>query len=219
MKASTRLPIAGFAVVATTAVSAAPALAATTTSGPLTASTHVTNRSDSGGGGTWAKDDFTRTIQLTAEGLASPSHCAGQVPCARYSYKIVDGSNGGSNGGFVTVPGALAPNQGPGHAGQHVGYTFGSFGGDQEGDFYTSMPTSPAGFNVPANFSGNGVSSTNWPTLEWASPNLSKFFGLGADRFAYWYQATISHQRWIDAGGPGTDNCDGQCFADGQILH
>ena len=200
-------------IIAVVGGSASQAFALTTTPGPLTGKTHVTNRSDNGGGGTWAKDDFVRTVQLTAEGLVSPSHCAGQSPCSEYAYKIVDGSNGGANGGFVTIPGALAPNQGPGHTGQHVQWTFGSFGGDQQGDFYTSMTTSPAGSNVPANFSGNGVSSTNWPTLEWAYPNLSKFFGLGADQFSYWYQTTISHQHWTD-----TDNGDGQRFIDGQII-
>lgn len=214
-----RKGLAVIGIAAGLGATATPAFATTTTPGPLTASTHVTNRSDNGGGGTWAKDDFVRTIQLTADGLANPSHCAGQVPCAHYFFKIVDGNNGGANGGFVSVPGALAPNQGPGHTGQHVGFTFGSFGGDQEGDFYTSMTTDPHGFNVPANFSGDSVSSSRWPTLEWASPNLSKFFGLGASRFAYWYQTTISHQHWNDAGGPGTDNCDGQCFIDGQITH
>jgi len=217
MKASTWL-LAGAITVAVSIASAAPALATTTTPGPLTASTHVSNRTDFGGGGAWAKDDFDRSLQLTLDGLANPVHCAGQVPCVHYFYKIVDGANGGANGGFVTIPGALAPNQGPGHAGQHVQRTFGSFNGHQEGDFYTSMPTDPHGYNVPANFSGNGVSSTNWPTLEWASPNPSRFFGLGANSFAYSYRTTLTGQRWIDAGGPGSDNCDGQCFLDGQII-
>jgi len=127
MKLSARLLIAGFASLAVAGAAAAPALATTTTPGPLTASTHVTNRSDNGGGGTWAKDSFVRTVQLTLDGLANPVHCAGQVPCVHYFYKIVDGANGGANGGFVTIPGALAPNQGPGHTGQHVQWTFGSF--------------------------------------------------------------------------------------------
>lgn len=208
----------GAALAVALAAGAAPALADTTTPGPLTAKTHVTNRLDSGNGGNWAVDSFDRTVQLSVIGSADASHCAGHLPCVHYSYKLVDGANGGASGGFYTIPGALAPNQGPGHTGQHVQSTFGSFIGSQSGDFYTSMLTSPAAFNVPGNVSGNAISSSRWPTLEWANPDPGKFYGLGAKKFSYSYTTTVTRQKWIDAGGPGTDNCDGNCPLDGQII-
>lgn len=209
-----RTAIAALATAIVATAATGTAYAATAPS-PYTAVTHVTHRADGGGGGTWAYDTFTRTIYLTDEGPAAPSHCGGHLPCEHFSYTLKDGANGGARGGFTTIQGAPAPNQGPGHAGDTITASdFGAFSGQQAGDFYTDALTSPAARNVPKNVSGNGTSSSNWPTLEWpAGTPAGDFFGLGATSFGYRYQVTINHQVWIDATGS-----DGQAPADGQIT-
>ncbi len=211
-KTTIRIATLAAAILATAGTGAAYAATAPS---PYTAATHITHRADSGGGGTWAYDDFTRTIYLTDEGPAAASNCGGNLPCEAFSYTLKDGANGGAQGGFTTINGALAPNQGPGHTGDVItASSFGSFSGQQAGRFWTDALTSPAGRNVPSSVSGNGTSSTDWPRLEWpALTPAADFFGLGATTFSYRYQTTIAHQVWVDATGS-----DGQAPPDGQIT-
>ncbi len=112
------LAAVGFAAGISTAASAAVGANTTLTQ-------HISNRADSGNGGTWALDTFTRT--LTVHDLG-PTGANGE----KFSATVVD------KGTFITVPGAKTPNQFvPGTVLSHQ--VHGSFTGGQ-----TFIVTAPA---------------------------------------------------------------------------
>lgn len=197
-----KILVGGAVAITATVAFGGSVLAAVPNNGPgLSATTRVSDRSDSGAGVTvWAKDTFPRQITIVSHGNVSASFCAGNAPCQQYSYTIWDGAHGLSQGGWTAV-GGLAPNQTAFPGSTLASGTFGSFAGTQQGTFYTDELSSPSGINVPSEFSGNGVSSTDWPAFFWPSgqSQLGQFFSLGADTFSYSYMSTIHHDTWVDS--------------------
>lgn len=104
-----------------------------------TYSTQVNNRDDSGDHGTWAKDNFVRTIVVT-------NNCNGT-----YTLNISD-----TNGTFTTIDGALSPGAGVALAPSFVGEFYGGATITVTTDRLPSKPVMPA----------DGWPSTGgWPAL------------------------------------------------------
>jgi hypothetical protein len=134
---------------------------ATTTS--FTASTAVSNRSDSGGYGTWAMDSFTRNATIVFRGLVVQSHCQGIAPgnsCYSWTGTIKD------SGTFTTVVGATSPGQGGlnGAPAPGIGTAVtGPMSGQYKYVFYTDQPsTAAAAANMPATVSGDIPATGQW---------------------------------------------------------
>jgi len=124
------------------------------------ASSSLTNRPDSGGGGdTWALDTMTRQSSVT------------RLSDGSYEASIVD------DGGFVTVFGNLTPNQGL-DSGKTLGDdSLGQIAGHW--GFIFTASTAPAASRMPAKVNGVGtVSSGNWYKLFFAASTT--FGGAGA---------------------------------------
>lgn len=219
MKRSLALLAAVFAVAASAAL-AVPAHAlgfsgpCAPSTGSHSATTTLTNRPDSGGASIWATDGkvtpatptakVTRTLKIT---LVSQ---AGGI--WTWNATVCDGGTG------QTIPGALAPNQGPGHAGDAESSPSQQFtiNGTDTYAFTTDQPlnTGP-NLGVPSSEDGApvtpGQTTPLWFTQ--AFPGTANFTG-GQLTFDYDYATTglFAPLRWHDATGT-----DGQAPADGQI--
>ena len=150
----------GLAVLAITgaglAVSAVPASATTTT---VTASTSITGRPDSGGGGTWATDSMTRTLTITSLGGGA------------YTAAIAD-----SSGRFATIPGAYVPDQAASPGVKFAEWLTGTFSGHASYSFTASE--TPSASLVPATATGSRPTDTSdWYKL--AFPAGTVFGGTG----------------------------------------
>lgn len=184
---------AGGAVLASGTAHAAPVT--------LTASTQVSNRPDGGHGGTWAYDDFTRTLTVTVAADQSSAPAGDTL----YNATITD------DGQFNAIVGALAPNQVvPG-----VKITA-SVHGHMHGT-YSITVTAPTADTltgtVPAteddNFSAPLVTTTNWPVQAFASPT-----GVSVAGGAYNWTYTRACEQWTDSSANG----DGNLLGDGNIT-
>jgi hypothetical protein len=177
-------------------------------SGPVTAtaSTAVSNRSDSGAHGTWAKDAFTRAVTITRHDPVSVSNCGGNATngvtsCFYYTGSITDG------GSFITISGANSPN-----AGTPInGVVAGTLTGGSAVEFYASSGTPDASL-VPATFSGDGVSSTDW--VKQFFVNGTSFNTPNEINWAYHYSASATCETWDDNYNNGAGNQP----ADGDIV-
>jgi hypothetical protein len=213
------LSAGAFAVLAG---SAGTAVASAHTVAPVTTVTHLINRNDGGGNGTWAYDTFTRTMTLNYLGKSTdPAHAA-----APYEYNAVVSDQGT----FKTIPGAFTPDQGGRDLGRHIrptqeNGTMTGFG--QWGVFYSSVKAnSPRSFydsGVPIRLSGGqnlAYPSSTWPTL--AFPATATIQGLNEAGYGYGYTVpahvvnhrVIKAQTWNDTAWNG----DGQIApGDGNI--
>jgi hypothetical protein len=228
------LAIAGGAAATT----AGAASAATHPAKPVEAITKIVNRADNGGGGQWANDSYTRTLDLYY--LGKSTNTAMAATPFMYWAKVTD------TGTFRNLPGQLAPNQGGKYAGVQMkaGQVSGPVAGaGQWGVFYASAKAERG--LAPRMLKGNALNaqypSATWPEL--AFPVGTTFSGVNESAYDYLYQAvpftkyvvktvhgqpvldpkthkpvlikiTGFKQTWRDASYNG----DGQLRADGQIL-
>jgi hypothetical protein len=183
------------AAVPASAASAAPVR-------PVTASTHLSGRPDSGGNGNWAADAMTRTLTVRPAGGTS------------YTATVTD-----SAGSFATVPGDFVPNQAADPGVKFTQRIDGSFSGHASYSFTASE--APNARLVPRKAAGTAPADTSgWYKL--AFPAGTVFGGTGIESNWGWsYSAgclTISHagrfsftsQSWNDFAsnnggqGPGS---------------
>jgi hypothetical protein len=182
--------------------------------GKHAATTTLTNRPDSGGAGNiWAVDGpnsranptgkMTRTLVIT-----QVSHTG---PLWVWTANICDG------GTFAAQVGELAPNQGPGHAGEIITHAVtGTINGGAAYSFTTDQPlnTSPnlgvATSEDGAPLPGSGETTSLW--FEQAFPAGTTFTG-GITTWSWTYVGGVLGPQWRD----GSDNGDGQVPAAGQI--
>jgi hypothetical protein len=209
---------AAIAIISGAILAAGPASAATT----VTASTHLTNRADSGGNGDWATDAMTRKLTIT--------HVSG----TSYTATVTDsGTFTTIPGAFTTIPGAFTPNQGGADAGLRIAeILMNSFTGQASYSFTASA--SPQASLVPASESGTPASGPKTTSLwyEQAFPAGTVFGGTGITTWGWNYAATAvtflpgggfttCTQKWADTsandGGQdaGAGNITGACPAGG----
>lgn len=180
--------------------------------GPVTATatTAVSNRSDSGysggKGGNWAKDAFSRAVTITRHGPVAVSNCGGTATngvtsCYHYTGTITD------TGSFTTISGANSPN-----AGTSIhGVVTGTMTGGSAVEFYASSGTPDASL-VSATYSGDGISSTNW--VEQFFPHGTAFSTPNEINWAYHYAAPNTCETWDD----NYNNGGGSQPGDGDIV-
>jgi len=219
---TTRLLIAAVAAGALAvplAASAATPLHAAGHPAPVSASTAISNRPDSGNNGDWALDNFTRTVTITLVGEVAQSNCGGPTAtghCYLWDEKIDD------FGHFTAQAGDLSP-----RAGTTLDRTLtGSFtGGTTSGQFFSSWKTAKATL-VPATENDQSEDPTGkHTTSQWAE----QFFGASAqfagESLVNWLwtytlnfgadnQCPNDAFRWQD----GANNGDGAQAPDGDIL-
>jgi hypothetical protein len=185
------------------AVSAVPASAATVRSpAPVTASTTITGRPDSGGNGNWATDAMTRTIAITSLGGGT------------YTAILKD-----ARGTFTTGAGDFVPNQSASPGLKFTQAITGTFTGTASFAFTASQ--APDSRLVPRRAAGTGPTDTSdWYKL--AFPAGTVFGGTGIENNWGWSYTTpecliighgrfsLSHQAWRDFAsnnggqGPGS---------------
>jgi hypothetical protein len=180
-------------------------VAGTANAAPITSAhavTHVTNRPDSGNGGTWAYDNFNRTLDIKV----AASQAGVGAGNTRYTATVVD------KGSFSAVQGALTPNQAV--AGAKVAHAVkGEFAG---GIAYTVIAptTDTLTGTVPAaendHFTGPAVTTGNWAKQAFASQALVTV--SGGTNWAWSYSTAC--ERWTDS----SVNADGNLAADGNIT-
>jgi len=191
--------IAAAALTGSLAVS--PAAHASTT---LQAVTTLTGRPDSGGGGTWAGDNLTRTLIIT------------QTAPGTYTATVSD------NGTFTALAGALTPDQGGADAGEVIlsGVTGSAVGG---ASYSFTASAAPDMSLVPASEDGAPAAPEQTTSLwfEQAFPAGTVFGGPGITDWSWAYSTAHSlrpphslAQTWTDALGNG----GGQDPGSGNIL-
>lgn len=185
------------------AAGGAVALSGTAHAAPTTVTAHtlVTNRPDGGHGGTWAYDDFTRTLTVTV----AANQAGAPAGDTLYNATITD------HGQFHAIIGVLAPNQVvPG-----VKITS-SVSGEMDGTYsltVTAPSTDTLTGTVPAsendNFGAPAVTTTNWPVQAFASAT-----GVSVSGGAYNWTYTSRCETWVDSSANG----DGNLAGDGNIT-
>jgi hypothetical protein len=210
--------LAGAAALALTAAGAGAAIAAPDAHSPvkqygqpaMTAVTSLTGRPDSGNGGTWATDTLTRTLTLTLAGTEG----TGPSEVWEYDATVSD------TGSFLTIAGALTPNQSGIYAGLTIGAEAdGAMEGGADYSFTASAPASAAAnLGVPASESGapSGDQTTSlW--YEQAFPAGTTFGGAGIGDWSWTYSVSADvhldglYRVWTDssANGYGDEPGDG----------
>jgi hypothetical protein len=170
----------------------------------VTATTHISNRPDSGNDGTWAYDHLARTLTVTKAAIQPSS------TVTAYTATVTD------TGSFSTVGGAGTPNQFvPGTKILHNGVK-----GDISGGISYTV-TAPAADTltgtVPAtendNFSTTGAgftSTADWPELAFASKT-----GVTVTEGSSWsWKYSTACESWTDSAANG----DGNTASDGNIT-
>jgi hypothetical protein len=157
---------------------------------PVTSVTHITNRADGGGGGTWAYDTFSRTLTVNYLGKVTPAEIAANPALASTPYKY--NAQVQDAGSFRDIPGALTPDQGGNDAGKvlkpvQVSGPMSGFG--QFNVFYASAKAHEG--LAPISLRGVAVNalypSSTWPEL--AFPAGTTFSGVNEAVYDYNYQA------------------------------
>jgi hypothetical protein len=169
--------------------------------------TSLTNRPDSGGNGNWANDHLTRTF---AYNLVSTS---GGV--FSYTGVLCD------SGTYTTIPGAFAPNQGPGFTGLRITGDVTATVSDGFATFEFSSTTAANPALMPASQDGSGFSTSNWPaqlfTADAATVNLDNDWTWTYTDPAHKACPTCGEflrQNWVDsaADGGGQDPGSGEIY-------
>lgn len=193
--------LAAAAASALLAVSAGAASASPAPPRTVAAGTFITDRPDSGNGGYWADDSFLRVITITRTG--------GTAGAYTYTAHLTD------EGGFTTIKGAPAPNQGGPYAGDVI---TASVSGVMNGsaDFTFTASTLPSPALVPGSENDRGLvpadSTSAW--YELAFPAGTVFGGPGIGNWSWSYYTPKAAQYWIDAAYNGY----GDLAGDGQIT-
>jgi hypothetical protein len=193
------------ALIAATAAGIVAANKAEAAPSTVTASTHITNRPDSGNGGTWAYDNFKRTLTVTV----AASQAGVTAGDTAYTATVSD------SGHFSALVGADTPNQVM--AGAKIEHS--ASGSMNGGITYTvTAPSADALTGTVAatendNFSttGAGFTSTgNWPKLAFASAA-----GVTVTEGNAWsWKYATACESWTDAASNG----DGNLVNDGNIT-
>ena len=193
-------------------------------SAPVTATTKIINRPDSGGAGNWAYDTMTRTATWTYLGKAGPA-------ATPYQYQVTLRDAGT----FKDIPGAYTPNQGGRYAGtilkpaQVSGTITGTAtAGVFDASAKVNSPRTFANLGVPIRLSG-ATQNGRYPTGTWAEdafPAGTVFAGVSLLDWGWDYAVpavtvtvhgvrhTVKAQDWSDTAGNG----GGQLRGDGQIT-
>ena len=197
------LAAAGLAAAFVASAGATAASAATAPQhvrGEITATTHIANRFDNGGGGRWAVDKFDRTLVINYLGKSTdPAHAAAPL---EFTASISDA------GTFVNLPGQLTPNQGGHNAGKVMrpNQVTGKLTGyGQFGVFYASAKPSralvPHALRTFALNANPAFASPNWPALAFA-PGVT-VTGLNEAAYGYDYNVpaktvTTYTYKWVN---------------------
>lgn len=180
---------------------AAPAQAATATfrpvaSAPVTATTSLTNRPDSGfAGNNWATDKLTRVAKAHLVAEVDVSNCPGTDTghCYLWDGSITD------TGTATTIAGQTAPGTVGGTEDQSLGVQV--TGGAPAVQFYSSWKTAKGNPRVPTSLDGAGTARQS--TGDW----MSQFFGSGAviNSSAGLNETNLGNWSWKYTGNFGFD--------------
>lgn len=191
---------------------------------PVTATTAISNRPDSGNHGDWASDNVSRKATIQLVGQVGVEHCPGSDTghCYLWNFKLAD------SGHFITTASGLSP-----RAGRTLDLALtGAFaGGTTSGQYYSSWKTArasrlPASENDMNTVPAGRKTTTNWVERFYGSgavfnsaanpggPDLGRWswkytLGFGSDR-----QCPNNASQWVDAANNG----DGASPPDGDIL-
>lgn len=199
--AVTRLLAAGAVALAGLTATAMAAHAAPTT---VTAHTAISNRPDSGNGGTWAYDDFGRTLTVTLAAVQNPADTAKHL--TDYTATVTD------NGDFHAIIGTDTPNQ------VVPGLKIASgVSGEMHGSItytITAPSTDTLTGTVPAtendNFGAPAVTTGNWPAQAFATSA-----GVTVTEGSTWsWTYSTRCETWVDSSANG----DGNLAGDGNIT-
>jgi hypothetical protein len=198
-----RLAVAGITLaVASGGVVWGSAAHAATPPTMVTARTQVINRPDSGNGGTWAYDNFERTLTVTLDS-PQPTEPAGTLS---YTATATD------HGSFSAIVGQDTPNRAV--AGLKIAH---SASGSMNGGItytITAPSTDTLTGTVPAtendNFTGPAVTTANWPLEAFTSPT-----GVTVTEGNTWsWKYATACESWTDSAANGSGNL----AADGNIT-
>jgi hypothetical protein len=211
MRLVTRTSIATAGAIAAVGIMAVGASASTVPNyrhhWPVTATTRIVNRDDSGNNGNWAKDRFTRTVTVRGGYSVASSNCGLTTgSCYAYTATLWDA------GSFRTISGAFTPNQVVAGL-QLKSVVEGSMRGSaQFATFYATAK--PKADLVPRFLSGDADSTSTWPELFF--PSGTTFAGLTIAPWSWSYHAftRCGYQHWTDASSNGSGNLAG----DGNIV-
>lgn len=175
----------------------------------VTAVTHVAGNADDGGNGTWAYDNFTRTLKVSRDASVTPP--AGE---AAYTATVSDA------GTWRAVFGAFTPNQGGADLGLKIGRNAdGTFTGTASYSFDAPAADVPSAANVAKYVNDNftkpasGPDSTSqWYLQAFTAAQQPAVTGSIGDDFTWTYGNAC--QSWTDSAADG----DGQGSADGNIT-
>ena len=158
---------------------------------PVTSVTQISGRNDGGGGGnTWAKDAFTRTLTVNYLGRVSAAELLANPALASTPYKY-NAVIRDTNGTFRDLPGQLTPDQGGNDAGKvlrTVQVTGPMSGFGQFGVFYASAKA----HNGLAPQTLRGASNLAYPSSTWPTVAFlpgTTFASLNEAVYDYNYQA------------------------------
>ena len=198
----------------------------------LSSTTQITSRNDNGGGGVWAHDTMTRTLNLTYLGKVTAKDIKAN-PALKdtpfmYSAQITD------KGKFLDIPGKHTPNQGGKNHGKRLRpvQVSGPMSGVGQFNLFYASAKAHNGL-VPSALKGAKLNSkypsATWPELSF--PAGTTFADVNEAFYDYTYQAVpvfqvktvngkkvtviVSYkQKWEDASFNG----DGQAPRAGNIL-
>jgi hypothetical protein len=173
----------------------------------VTAVTHISNAPDSGNGGTWAYDDYTRTLTVSVD----PSQAGASAGDTLYLASVTD------HGEFHAISGADAPNQVV--AGVKVSHAVtGAFNGGAT--YVVSAPSSDtltgsvvADLNDHFAAAAGDKTTTSWPVQAFGSASGVTLAYTDSGNGWSWNYKTAC-ESWTDAGTNGY----GDLAGDGNIT-
>lgn len=164
----------------------------------VSASTSLTNRVDSGGHGDWATDTIARTATISRDHKVAATKCgAAAAECWFYTGRVND------SGTFLTITGANSPGAGTVIPGSHVA---GALTGGSTFEIYASTDTPDASL-VPAAFSGNAQSTSDWMTLFFPAGTL--FAGKTQPSWGWTYSTQTTCEIWVNKLGANSGDIQG----------
>lgn len=180
-----------------------------------TVTSHLTNHPDSGNHGTWALDDFTRTVKVchvpeVIETAPSVSKALVVVQSWNYHVTVTD------EGTFTTVAGAHnSPNNGFALIGNVPGTMKGGFTADvkapHDWGYFTPEVLDGKNFTGAPGTEAGGPKTSNWVKALW-SDGLDEKSSFINDDWAWTYKTC--NQQWIDS----VETDDGTSHAAGDIT-
>jgi hypothetical protein len=196
--------LAGLGLAVSGNVAAATAASAGT---PLvSATTSIANDPDTGGNGTWADDDFTRTLTVSTDPTSSDcAALAGWTASADVCYSAAITDAGTAN----TVVNAFQPNQGSSTLADQTGDKITGpsegvpFTGTASYQFYAPAGGIPSAADVPATLNDNfakpsGAASTSeWYLEAFAATGRTGVYTGGIGNWSWTY--ADSCESWTDA--------------------